>query len=103
MTLRAVVASLRAQIQMTRRDIEDLLPLLTMPLFTLVFMAVLVHAGRRDLNGYAVVAPLLITVPQMGIFVASEMITRERGGQTLELLVATRRRSPSSSSHASRC
>jgi ABC-2 type transport system permease protein len=60
-----------------------------MPLFTLVFLAVLIHAGRRDLQGYAVVAPLLITVAQMGIFVASEMITRERGGQTLELLVAT--------------
>ena len=74
---------------MTRRNIEDLLPLITMPLFTLVFLAILIHAGRRDLNGYAVVAPLLITLAQMGIFVASEMITRERGGQTLELLVAT--------------
>jgi ABC-2 type transport system permease protein len=74
---------------MTRRNIEDLLPLITMPLFTLVFLAVLVHARRSDLNGYAVVAPLLITLAQMGIFVASEVITRERSGQTLELLVAS--------------
>jgi ABC-2 type transport system permease protein len=74
---------------MTRRNIEDLLPLVTMPLFTLVFLAILIHAGRRDLNGYAVVAPLLITLAQMGIFVASEMITRERSGQTLELVVAS--------------
>jgi ABC-2 type transport system permease protein len=80
---------MRAQALMTRRDIEDLLPLLTMPLFTLVLMAILIHSGRRDLSGYAVIAPMLITVAQMGIFVASEMITRERSGQTLELLVAT--------------
>jgi ABC-2 type transport system permease protein len=87
--MQAMTASVRAQVQMTRRNIEDLLPLLTMPLFTLVFMAILINAGRRDLNGYAIVAPLLITLAQMGIFVASEMITRERGAQTLELVVAT--------------
>jgi ABC-2 type transport system permease protein len=52
-------------------------------------MAILHHSGRRDLSGYAVIAPMLITLAQMGIFVASEMITRERGAQTLELLVAT--------------
>ena len=74
---------------MTYRDIEDLMPLVTMPLFTLVFMAVFVHSGRSDLLGYALVAPLLMTVVQMGLFVASELITRERNGQTLELLVAT--------------
>jgi ABC-2 type transport system permease protein len=87
--MQVIASSIRAQLQMTRRNIEDLLPLITMPLFTLVFLAVFVQAGRKDFNGYAVVAPLLITLAQMGIFVASEMITRERSGQTLELLVAS--------------
>jgi ABC-2 type transport system permease protein len=60
-----------------------------MPLYTLVFMAIFIYSGRRDLTGYALVAPLLITVAQMSIFVASEAIVRERYGGTIELLVAT--------------
>ena len=52
-------------------------------------MAILVHAGRKDLASYTLVAPLLMTVGQMAFFVASELITRERGFETLELMVAT--------------
>jgi ABC-2 type transport system permease protein len=89
MSLRVVTGSMRAQFQMTSRDIEDLLPLVTMPLFTLVFMAVFIYTGRRDLLGYALVAPLLMTIAQMGLIVASELITRDRSGQTLEPIVAT--------------
>jgi ABC-2 type transport system permease protein len=88
-SLRVVLASIRAQVQMSNRNVEDLLPLITMPLYTLVFMAIFIYSGRRDLTGYALVAPLLITVAQMGIFVASEVIIRERGAATIELLVAT--------------
>jgi ABC-2 type transport system permease protein len=87
--LRVVLASIRAQVQMSNRSVEDLLPLITMPLYTLVFMAIFIYAGRRDLTGYALVAPLLITVAQMSIFVASEVIVRERYGGTIELIVAT--------------
>ena len=88
-SLRVVVASIRAQVQMSSRSVEDLLPLITMPLYTLVFMAIFIYSGRRDLTSYALVAPLLITVAQMSIFVASEVIVRERYGGTIELLVAT--------------
>ncbi len=87
--IRVVLASIRAQVQMSRRNLEDLLPLITMPLYTLVFMAIFIYSGRRDLTGYALVAPLLITVAQMGIFVASEVIVRERSGGTIEMVVAT--------------
>ncbi len=87
--LGAVLGSFKAQIQMTRRNIEDLLPVLTMPVFTFVFMAIFENAGRSDLAGFALVAPLLLTVAQMGLFIASELMSRERYGETLELLVAT--------------
>ena len=89
MVMQTVKGAARAQLQMTRHEIEDLTPLITMPLFTLVLMAIIIHSGRRELSGYAVIAPMLITLAQMGIFVASEMVTRERGLQTLELLVAS--------------
>jgi ABC-2 type transport system permease protein len=74
---------------MTWRNIEDLMPILTMPLFALVFMAIFIYSGRRDLAGYSLIAPPLMTVGQMGFFVASELIARDRDGQVLELLVAT--------------
>jgi ABC-2 type transport system permease protein len=85
----AILAPLVAQLQMTRRNVEDLMPVLTMPLFAVVFMAIFIHAGRRDLTGYALIAPLLMTVGQMGFFVASEIIADDRQNETLELIVAT--------------
>lgn len=48
-SLRIVLASVRAQIQMSNRSVEDLLPLITMPLYTLVFMAIFFYSGRGDL------------------------------------------------------
>ncbi len=68
--VRIIAAAITVQVQQTRRDIEDLLPLLTMPLFTLIFMAILDFLGRKDLSSFAIVAPLLLTIGQMGIFVA---------------------------------
>jgi ABC-2 type transport system permease protein len=83
-----VVASTRAQLQTTRHNVEDLLPILTIPLLTLVSMAIVVHSGRIDLAGHALVASLLMTVGQMGFFVGSDIVAQERMNQTLELMVA---------------
>jgi ABC-2 type transport system permease protein len=84
-----IVAAAKAQMAMSRREVEDFVPVLTMPLFAFVFGAVLIYSGRADLAPYALVASLLMTVAQTGIFVASEVLTRERNGETLELVVAT--------------
>jgi ABC-2 type transport system permease protein len=83
------LAAVLAQARMSTRSFEDLMPVLTMPLFALVFLAIFVHSGRSDLAGYAMVAPLLMTVAQMGFFVASEVITNDRDEDLLELLVAS--------------
>ena len=60
---------------------------ITHPVYTLVFMAVFVHVGRTDLAPYAIVAPLLMGVFSMAIFVASELVARERDEQVLEISV----------------
>lgn len=86
---RLVASASLAQIRMTRRSIEDLFPVLTIPFTALVSLAIVVHSGRPDLAGYALVAVLLMTVGQMGLMVGSEIIANERDGQTLELLIAT--------------
>lgn len=65
------------------------MPILTMPLLMLVSTAIVVHAGRSDLADHALVASLLMTVGQMGLFVGSEVVARDRNLQTLELAVAS--------------
>ena len=50
--VRIIAAAITVQVQQTRRDIEDLLPLLTMPLFTLIFMAILNFFGPQGLEQF---------------------------------------------------
>lgn len=87
--IRLALAAARAQFVLTRRNIEDLLPILVIPLLTLASMAILVHSGRTDLAPYALSASLLMTVGQMGFFVAGEIVAADRYNQLLELIVAT--------------
>ena len=86
MWLGIAAGAARAQLRLKRKDIEDLRPLRTMPFVTLVGVAILVHSARAELASYGLVA--LMTIGQRGLFVASEVIFRERQWQTLELTVA---------------
>ncbi len=86
---RPLVGATRGQFSMTRRTFQDLLPTVTHPSFALILMAVFAHAGRKDLASYALVAPFLMSVATTAVFVASEVLTRERDFQTLELSVAS--------------
>jgi ABC-2 type transport system permease protein len=87
--LRVARSAVRAQVAFTRNDIEDLRPLASNPLVTLVGLAILMQSGRAELAPYALVAGTLITIGQMALFIASELIWRERQWQTIELMVAT--------------
>jgi len=89
MLWRVVSGAASAQVQLTRQNVEDLRPILTMPLLTLISISVLVHSGRVELAHYGLVAAMLMTMGQMGNFVASEIVFQERNGQTLELVVAS--------------
>lgn len=79
----------RAQLNITRQNIEDLRPLFGMPLVALVALGLLVHSGKTELAHYALVAAVLMTIGQMGNFVASEIVFQERNEQTLELVVGS--------------
>ena len=84
---RPLAGAVRAQFNMSRRDVGDLLHAVTNPSLTLAFMAVFAYVGRKDLAAYSLVAPLLMSVGAMAVYVASELMTREREFQTLELSV----------------
>lgn len=89
MWLTTMASTVRAQLQMSRRNVEDLLPVLSIPLATVITLAILVNARRPDLGSYAVVAVVLMTLSQMGFFVGTELIAQDRQNQTLELIVAS--------------
>lgn len=89
MIFRLISTVARMQLKIARRDVENLTFIVSMPLQTLISMAIFKEAGRLDLAGYALTSSLLFTVGQMGFFVSSELVTGDRRQQTLELLVAT--------------
>lgn len=84
----ALLAAARLQVATLRRSAGDLMAVVTAPLFTLIFLSIAAHAGRTDLAPYAVVAPGVIAMLVMAIFVSGEVIDRERWGGTLELTLA---------------
>jgi ABC-2 type transport system permease protein len=69
--MHVLVAAARAQFQMTVRNLgSDLFNLVTVPFFAVVFIAIVKQSGRSSLIAYAVMAPVLIALWQMAIFVA---------------------------------
>src|SRR6187551_2820769 len=87
-TFRIVSATVLTQARLFFRNSQEWTRVLMMPLQALVAMAVLVHAGRADLAGYALTAALLFTIGDMGFFVGSEVVAGDRSQQVLELLTA---------------
>lgn len=86
----ALAGAVRAQVQMTSRDLgADLFNLVVVPFFALTFLAIVQQSGRPGLLGYAVVAPALITLWQMGLFTAAELVNRDRFLGVLEAVIAT--------------
>ncbi|WP_065846329.1 hypothetical protein [Sphingobium fuliginis] len=77
------------QLALTRHNVEDLLPILVIPLLTLPSMAILIHSGRIDLAPFALSASLLMTIGQMGFFVAGEVVSVDRRQQLLDIIVAS--------------
>lgn len=86
--MRVFLAAMRFQFWLVRREPENFHVFLTTPLLALVFLAITEHAGRKDLAPHAILAPVLMSLLTMVLFVAGEMITEEREQGTLEALAA---------------
>ncbi|MGH8874428.1 MAG: ABC transporter permease [Acidimicrobiia bacterium] len=81
-------ASLRLQLQLVRANPDYLMALATTPLFAVIFMSVVRSAGRDDLIPHAVLAPVLIGLWAMSLFVSGEVISTDRDFEILETQVA---------------
>lgn len=87
--MRVVVAAYRLQLQIIRRNPDYLLNLATTPILAVIFLSIVRHAGRDELVGHAVMAPVLIALWGISLFVAGEIIVNDRFFGTFEALVAT--------------
>lgn len=86
--MRGFRAGFRLQLSFFRNYPDMLIPLLTAPLFTIIFSMVLRHGGRSDLSGYAVIAPFYMSLWWFAIFNGGWVIQTERWEGTIDYLVA---------------
>lgn len=66
-----------------------LIPLVTAPLFALIFLSIVRQSGRHDLQADALMAPVLMTLWWIALQNAGNMITGDRWQAILEPLLAT--------------
>lgn len=79
----------RFQLALLRRSPGDLMVLINTPLLTIAFIAITRHAGRADLESYAVLAPVLMALWLMAVMVCGDIVDTERANGTLELLLGS--------------
>jgi ABC-2 type transport system permease protein len=87
--VRALYAGFRLQLRVVRSDADYVLPLATVPLFAVTFLAIFREAGRDDLTSYAVMAPVLIALWALALLDSGEIVEGDRWQGVLEPAVAT--------------
>lgn len=85
--LNGLRAGLAREIRELRRSPDRLMALVTAPMLTLVFLAIMLHAGRDDLAPFAVLAPALLVLWQMALQTSGDTVESERENGSLEALV----------------
>src|SRR5437867_7733272 len=87
--MRTFRAAFGLQARLVLGEPDYLMPLIVVPMFTIVFLAIVQHAGRGDLAQYALLAPVLIALWQLALLDSGEIVAEERWAGTLEPALAT--------------
>jgi ABC-2 type transport system permease protein len=82
-----VLAGLRLQSRLFRRNPGHLLSFLTIPFFSAIFVSGVEEAGRTSLLGYAVLGPAMIGLWAVSLDLGGAIINLERMQQTFELQI----------------
>lgn len=86
---RTVAAAFRLQMAITRRSPGHLMILVTAPLFTVIFLSLVVHSGRHSAVVNAVLAPALIGLWAISLDLAGSIIAEDKWAGRSELLVSS--------------
>ena len=87
--MRAFLAGFGLELRIIRAAPDALIPLVTAPLFALIFVSIVRQSGRPDLQADALMAPVLMTLWWIALQHAGNMITGDRWQALLEPLIAT--------------
>jgi ABC-2 type transport system permease protein len=86
--VRAFLAGFRLELQIIRSHPDALMPLFTAPLFAVIFLAIVRHSGRHDLQPDALLAPVLMTLLWVALQHAGTIMAGDRWQALLEPMVA---------------
>ncbi|MFI6344082.1 ABC transporter permease [Streptomyces sp. NPDC050560] len=86
--MRTVVTGFRLQLVFYRHHPDLLVPLLTSPLYSVVFTMIMRHNDRADLVGPAALAPFYMTLWWFALFSGGWIIQTDRWEDTLQYLVS---------------
>ena len=87
--MRTLLAGARLELQIVRATPETLIPFFIGPLFTIIFLTIVRHAGRQDLQPDALMAPVLMTLWWFALFQGGTLVTNDRWQGMLEWILAT--------------
>jgi ABC-2 type transport system permease protein len=87
--MRGFLAGIRLQAAMVRAEYDVVLPFFTAPLFTIIFLMIVRHSGRHDLQPDALMAPVLMTMWWLALFQGGNFVTADRWQGVLEWALAT--------------
>jgi len=87
--MRGLSAGFRLELQVVRANPDALIPLLTAPLFAIIFLAIVRQSGRSDLEPDALMAPVLMSLWWIALVQAGSMVTADRWQAVLEPLIAS--------------
>jgi ABC-2 type transport system permease protein len=87
--MRPFLAGFGLELRIVRAAPDALIPLVTAPLFALIFVSIVRQSGRPDLQPDALMAPVLMTLWWIALQNAGNMITGDRWQALLEPLLAT--------------
>jgi ABC-2 type transport system permease protein len=82
------LAAFRMQAQVIRASNEYLRHLFEVPIFTVIFLSIIVYSGRKDLAAFGVVGPALMGLWGSALFVSGEIIANDKGSGTIDSVVA---------------
>jgi ABC-2 type transport system permease protein len=86
--MRPFLAGMRLEVWMVRANPDTLIPFFTAPLFTIIFLTIVRHGGRHDLQPDALMAPVLMTLWWFAVFHGGILVTGDRWQGMLEWILA---------------
>jgi ABC-2 type transport system permease protein len=86
--IRLWLAAFRMQARTIRASNEYLRHLFEVPIFTVIFLSIIVYSGRKDLAAFGVVGPALMGLWGSALFVSGEIISMDKGSGTIDNVVA---------------